>query len=63
MCNDLKIIGLAETIADLTEKEMDDLAEDLVIHYRAHAMDLEERIGRYRELRIKNLVQEVINNG
>jgi hypothetical protein len=62
MCNDIKIIGLAETIADLTESELDDLAEDLVQHYRGHAMELEERIGRYRELRIKNLVQAVVNN-
>jgi hypothetical protein len=62
MCDDIRIIGLAETIADLSDAELDDLAEDLVLHYRGHAMDLEERIGKYRELRIENLVRAVANN-
>ena len=62
MCDDIRIIGLAETIADLNDAELDDLAEDLVLHYRGHAMDLEERIGKYRELRIENLVRAVANN-
>jgi len=57
MCNDIRIIALAETIADLTDKELDDLAEDLVTHYRGHAIDLESNIKKYRDLRIDNLVK------
>ena len=63
MCDDIRIIALAETIAELTDKELDDLAEDLVIHYRGHAMDLESNIGKYRERRIEQLVQAVTKNG
>ena len=63
MCDDIRIIALAETIAELTDKELDDLAEDLVIHYRGHAMDLESNIGKYRERRIEQLVQAVTGNG
>ena len=61
MCDDIRIIALAETIAELTDKELDDLAEDLVVHYRGHAMDLETNIGKYRERRIDNLVRAVVN--
>ena len=62
MCDDIRIIALAETIAELTDKELDDLAEDLVVHYRGHAMDLESNIGKYREQRIEQLVQAVAKN-
>jgi len=63
MCNDVRIIAIAQTIADLTPKELDDLAEDLVTHYRGHAIDLEDNIRKYRELRIENLVRELSKNG
>ena len=63
MCDDIRIIALAETIAELTDKELDYLAEDLVVHYRGHAMDLESNIGKYRERRIEQLVQAVTKNG
>jgi len=63
MCDDIRIIGLAESIADLTQAELDDLAEDLVTHYRGHAIRLAEHIEDYRYQRIKNLVRAVRDGG
>ena len=63
MCDSLRIIGISRDIAELTEVELRDLAEDLVSHYRGHAMDLEAYISEYRGTRIDNLVRVVTKNG
>jgi hypothetical protein len=58
MCDNIRIIQLAQSIADLNESELRELAEDLVIHYRGHAMDLESHIGEFRGQRIDSLIKQ-----
>ena len=55
--NELKVISLSQSIADLTDDELRDLAIDLVTHYRGRAMYLETYIHESRDRRIDNLIE------